>query len=123
MITRREAGQSLVGFAMVAPLLLLVVVALIGLAMALHARMIIVDSAAEGARAGAHARAVLEVAESRTRELITASLPEEYGQRVRAQQRIIGGVPVVEVIVTSPIPILGIATPANMEVRAHASIE
>lgn len=120
---REESGQSLVGFAMVMPLLLIVVLALIGLAMALHARMIIVDSAAEGARAGAHSSAGLKAAENRTRELITASLPSEYGQSVHARHRSVGGVVVVEVTVTSPVPILGIASPATMEVRAHASIE
>ncbi|MFT0846661.1 TadE/TadG family type IV pilus assembly protein [Actinomycetaceae bacterium L2_0104] len=118
-----ERGQTLVGFALVAPLLLIVALALIGMAMALHARVIILDSAAEGARAGSSLNSGLEAAESRTRELIVASLPEEYGRDVRAGYRNVAGVAVVEVVVTSPVPILGVSGPATMEVRAHAAIE
>ena len=120
---RGECGQTLIGFALVAPLLLIVALALIGIAMALHARTIIVDSAAEGARAGAYVNSSLEAAESRTRELIVASLPAEYGRDVRAGYRNVAGVAVVEVVVTSPVPILGVSGPATMEVRAHAAVE
>lgn len=118
-----EAGGSVVGFVMVAPLLLLVVVALLGLAMTLYARMIVVDSVAEGARAGAHSGAGVQVAERRTRELIVASLPGEYGSAVHATHRSVGGVAVLEVVVACPVPILGLVGPATMEVRAHATIE
>ncbi len=116
-----ESGQALPGFVMVAPLLLIVMLAFLGMAMALHARMIVLDSAAEGARLGAYTS--LDVARARTSELISAALPREYGENVRAVYREVGGVPVVEVTVISPVPILGMAGPATMEVRAHAAVE
>ncbi len=116
-----ESGQALPGFVMVAPLLLIVALAFLGLAMALHVRVIVLDSAAEGARLGAHTD--LDLARARTGELIGAALPKEYGEQVHAAYRDVGGVSVVEVTVVSPIPILGMVGPATMEVRAHAAVE
>ncbi|MFT3945091.1 MAG: hypothetical protein QM705_14885 [Ancrocorticia sp.] len=116
-----ESGQALPSFVMVAPLLLLVSLALLGLAMALHARVIVLDSAAEGARFGTHTS--LDLARSRTSELIGAALPREYGEQVSAVYRNVAGVPVVEVSVVCPIPMLGMLGPATMEVRAHAAVE
>ena len=106
---------------MVAPLLLAVALAFLGLAMALHVRVIVLDSAAEGARFGAHTD--LDLARSRTSELIGAALPKEYGEQVKAAYRDVGGVSVVEVTVVSPIPFLGMVGPATMEVRAYAAVE
>lgn len=116
-----EAGQAITGFVMVVPLLLMVALALLGLATALHARLIILDSAAEGARLGAYTN--LDLARTRTSELISAALPREYGENIQAAYRDVGGVPVVEVTVVSPVPILGMIGPAMMEVRAHAAVE
>ncbi len=116
-----ESGQALPSFVMVAPLLLMVSLALLGLAMALHVRVIVLDSAAEGARFGSHTS--LELARSRTSELIGAALPREYGEQVNAVYRDIAGVPVVEVSVVCPIPMFGMVGPATMEVRAHAAVE
>ena len=116
-----ESGQALPGFVMVAPLLLIVTLALLGLAMALHVRLIVLDSAAEGARLGAYTS--LDLARSRTSELISSALPREYGENIRAAYRDVGGVNVVEVTVVSPVPILGMVGLATMEVRAHAAVE
>ncbi|MGO1590976.1 MAG: TadE/TadG family type IV pilus assembly protein [Ancrocorticia sp.] len=109
----------MVGFAMVMPLFLLVALALLGLAMTLHARMILVDSAAEGARVGAVGGTAL--AEQRTRELITAALPAEYAQDVVASESVIGGVAILRVEVTAPLPVPGM--PGALEVQADAPIE
>ena len=116
-----ESGQAVAGFVMVVPLLLMVALALLGLATALHVRLIILDSAAEGARLGAYTN--LDLARTRTSELISAALPHEYGENIRAAYRDVRGVSVVEVTVVSPIPILGMIGPTTMEVRAHAAIE
>jgi len=89
--------------------------------MALHARLIVLDSAAEGARLGAYTS--LDLARSRTSELISSALPREYGENIRAAYRDVGGVNVVEVTVVSPVPILGMVGLATMEVRAHAAVE
>lgn len=76
---------------------------------------------AEGARLGAYTS--LDLARSRTSELISSALPREYGENIRAAYRDVGGVNVVEVTVVSPVPILGMVGLATMEVRAHAAVE
>jgi Flp pilus assembly protein TadG len=50
---KREDGQSLVEFAMVVPIFLLVLFAIVDFGMAFHAWITITNSAREGARAGA----------------------------------------------------------------------
>ena len=111
----------MVGFVMVMPLFLMVVLALLGLAMALHARMILVDSAAEGARAGSLSGAGPELAVYRTQELIAAALPAEYANAVRARELVVEGVAVIRVEVTAPMPLPGM--PGTLEVRADAPLE
>lgn len=120
-LPRNELGQALVGFVMVLPLVLLVMLALLGLAMSLHARMILLDSAAEGARAGSLAGAGTQLAEEHTRELIVGALPSEYADDVRATEVETGGAAVIRVEVAAPLPMVGWA--GTIEVAADAPIE
>ena len=95
-------------FLLVSVLLTVLVLGVVQLALTLHVRTVLIDSAAEGAR-----YAALDGA-ARTRLLIDSSLPADYSQRVETARADYRGVQVVEVHVAAPVPILGLLGPAGM---------
>jgi len=69
--SKREDGQSLVEFAMVVPIFLLVLFAIVDFGMAFHAWITVTNSAREGARIGA-VHAPVATIEQRVRDTATA---------------------------------------------------
>lgn len=96
---------------LVGTLTVLLFAALVQLALALHVRNVLTDSAAEGARRGALAGAGLAEAEERTRHLIGLALSERYTEGVSARHVAADGVVLVQVDVAAPLPLFGLLGP------------
>jgi hypothetical protein len=90
-------------------------------ALALHVRALAVDAAAEGARIAARADRGLGDGAQRTRDLLGASLSPAYADDVAARSTTLDGLPVVEVTVRAPLPVVGILGPSGLlTVQGHA---
>ncbi|MDO5025980.1 MAG: hypothetical protein Q4E03_05645 [Trueperella sp.] len=114
-----EPGNAIVGFVATAGLLLLVAITLLGMALTWYVQAVLTDSASEGARAGALDGAGVAVAEARTAELITTTLPQRYAQDIHAVIR--DGQ--MNVQVNAPSPLSGLIGTRMIEVNAHATME
>lgn len=90
------------------------------LALALHVRNTLVDSAGEGARHGALVGRGPEDAVERTRALIASALADDLAQDVSASTETLGGVETVVVTVRAPLPVLGLVGPRTLQVEGHA---
>ena len=110
---RGDDGSAVVDFVMVGALLTLLFVAVVQLALVLHVRNTLVDCASEGARYGAFADRTPADGIARTQELIGMSLSERYADDVTATTTVVQGVPVVEVRVSAPLPVVGLLGPAS----------
>lgn len=97
--------------------------AVLQLALALHVRNILVDSAAEGARRGALAGASLADAADRTEYLIGLALSDRYTQEVSARTVDLGGVSAVRVDVSAPLPLFGLLGPERQLTVSARSVD
>ena len=102
----------------------LVVFAFLGVAQVAavqHARMMLADAAAEGARIAARADRTDADGLARTRELVASSLSPTYPMDAEAGRVIRDGLSLVAITVTAPVPVLGLPGPAGMiTVTGHA---
>lgn len=110
-------------FALVAPLVLLLALAVIQLALALHLRSVITAAAAEGARAAALAGSNTGIGEQRTRALLAGNLAEGIVERVQAARAIGPAGPMVEVAVEARLPVLGLLGPSTMHLVGRSLAE
>lgn len=111
-------------FVLVGTLVILIFAALLQLALALHVRNILVDSAAEGARAGALVGAGDETAVERTRYLIDLALSQRYTHEVSTRRVEVEGMALLQVDVRATIPLLGLVGPTReLEVSGRAVLE
>jgi hypothetical protein len=121
---RNERGAAVADFAMVSVLVLVLVLGVLQLGLALHARNTLISCASEGARAGARADAVPGQAVARTEELVSASLSPRYARSVSSREAVVDGVRVVEVRVVAPVPVLGLLGPeGSIDVVGRAFAE
>ncbi len=104
-------------------LLSLVAAAIFQLAFALHARNTIVDSAGEGARLAALHGSSLSAGVAHTRTLINAALPQSYSTNIAATITDFHGVPIVEITVRSPLPLVGFFGPQMVTSIGRAVVE
>jgi hypothetical protein len=113
-----------VDFVLVGGLVTVLFVAVLQLTLVLHVRNTLIDCAAQGARyAAAAGRAPADGVE-RTAGLAAAALSPAYARDVTAARTAVGGLDVVEVTVTAPMPVVGLVGPAGaLTVRAHALVE
>ena len=116
-----EDGSAVAEFVLVAALVLALFLGVVQVALALHVRALVVDAAAEGARVAARADRDLEAGTQRTQALLGASLGARYGRDVAARHTTWDGLPVVEVTVRAPLPVVGILGPSGaLTARGHA---
>lgn len=108
---------------LVGALLTLMFVAVVQLAMVLHVRNVLVDAASEGARHGALAGNSPQDGADRTRVLVGSALNPRYASDVRASVNGAGGVEVVVVEVSAPLPVIGLLGPRRLTVTGHAAVE
>ena len=116
-----EQGSAVAEFTMVAALVVALFLGVVQVALVSHVRTLLIDAAAEGARIAARADRGPEDAVDRTRQLIAASLADRFARDVTARTVERDGVPVVEVTVSAPLPVVGLLGPAGLlTVAGHA---
>ena len=120
---KNDSGSAIVEFALVTPVLLLVVLAVVQLILALHVRSTLTAAAAEGARAAALAGASPVAGELRTRAVLADALGGETAESIEAHRVIIGSSPAIRVQVTARLPLLGLWGPRSLIVEGHAMTE
>ena len=99
---------------MVTALLLFVALGVFQLGLTLYVRNTLISAASEGARYAARADAGPADGVARTSALITSSLSPAYARGVRAEVTTTdGGVRVVQVSVTAPLPVVGPIGPSG----------
>lgn len=115
-----EEGAATVEWTLVAALLTLLFLSVLQIGFAMHVRTVLVDAAAEGARAAGLHGATADDGARRTAELIALALADDYADDVRVHR----GERIVEVSVRAPLPLIGlVGFPDGIEVRAHAPVE
>ena len=115
-----DTGSAVVDFVLVGALTTLLAVSVLQLMLALHVRTTLIDCAAEGARYAALADRDPANGAERTRELISTALSSSYAEDVNARGTVLDGLPVIEVRVTAPLPLLGLLGPTTLSVTGHA---
>lgn len=118
-----EAGSAVSEFVMVSALLALVCTAVLQLSFALHVRNTLIDSAGEGARFAALHGSSLSAGVDRTRTLISSALPSTFAENVTARVSHVDGIPVVEIRVTSALPLVGVFGPRTVTSTGRALAE
>jgi hypothetical protein len=119
-----ESGSAVVDFVLVGSLLVFLFLALLQLALALHVRNVLIDSAVLGARFGALSDTDPEAGAERTRSLIAEELSPGYAGQVSARIVELDGVTTVEVEVRAPVPVVGlIGVGRGFTVTGHALAE
>lgn len=117
---RSETGNASVEFALVAPLLMLIALAVLQLMLAIHVRTVMTSAAIEGARVGALIGSNLEQAEQRTRAVLSANIAGAAVSEVIATETRVGATPMIAVTVAAEIPLLGLYGPTTMTLTGHA---
>lgn len=121
---RGERGSAVADFVMVSGLVVFLFMAVFQLGLVLHIRNTLISCASEGARLGARADAEPGMGAVRARELIEASLSDEYADNVSVGTGLVGGVQVVEVRVRAPLPVIGLLGPdGQLDVTGRAFLE
>lgn len=119
----RDEGAAVVDFVLVSALVLALFLLVLQVGLTLHTRNVLVASAAEGARYGANAdRSPGEGAE-RTRRAVAEALSPGVARRLSytAVETDRGGLPVVEVTVSGPLPVVFLpGGPIRITVHGHA---
>jgi Flp pilus assembly protein TadG len=119
-----QRGSAVVEFALVAPMLVATLAAVLQVAFAVHVRDTLAAAAADGAQLAADGGGSLANGVARTRAVVATALSAGYGQAVTAQYCTAGGLPCVEVTVQAALPVLGLLGPASdLTVHAHALLE
>jgi Flp pilus assembly protein TadG len=118
-----ERGNATVEFALVAPLLITVALAVLQIALALHVRATITAAAAEGARAAALAGSDLGAGERRTRALLAGNVAGDVIEDITVWREVRDGALVIAVGVDAQLPLLGLFGPTAMHVDGHALAE
>lgn len=118
---RGDAGSAVAEFVMVSGLLLVLVAGLLQLGLTLHVRNTVVAAAAEGARVAARADARPGDGAATTARLIDEALRPGYAERIDVAPRDLEGLPVMQVTVTAPLPVIGLVGPGGgLTLSAHS---
>jgi Flp pilus assembly protein TadG len=116
-----ERGAAVVEFTLVSVVLVGLFLAVLQVGLALHVRNTLVACAAEGARYAANADRDLSDGELRTAALIAESLSDRYGESVTSRHITSGGVQLVEIEVTTTLPLFGLlGVERGLTVTGHA---
>ena len=115
-----DRGSAVVDFVLVVPLLVLLAVAVIQVALALHVRASLTAAAAEGARAAALAGADPQAGVVRARAMLEDTLADSVVTAVIAHRDLVDGLPVMAVRIDGVLPLVGLLGPASLTVEGHA---
>jgi Flp pilus assembly protein TadG len=108
---------------LVAPLVLLLAVAVVQVGLALHVRSVLSLAASEGARAAALAGSDPSAGVRRARALAATGVAAGVVGDVTAERTVVDGLPVVTVRITADLPLVGLLGPEAMTVEGHALSE
>jgi Flp pilus assembly protein TadG len=120
---KSERGNASVEFALVAPLLMLVALAVLQLMLAIHVRTVITSAAIEGARVAALVDGDLTRAESRTRSILESNIAGTAVQSISASRVTEGDNEMFAVVVEVELPLIGFYGPTSMKLIGHALAE
>jgi hypothetical protein len=124
MFGSRERGSAVVDFVLVGALVTVLLAGVLQLALAMHVRSTLIDSAAEGARHGALLGSSPHAGVQRARELIVGSLSPAYAGAVSSRVTSVAGAPVLEIDVEAPLPVIGLLGPSGvLSVSGRALVE
>ena len=116
-----QCGAAVVEFTLVSVVLVALFLAIVQVGLVLHVRNTLVACAAEGARYAANADRDLSDGEARTVALIAEALSDRYGQAVTSRYVTTGGVQLVEIEVTTTLPLFGLlGVDRGLTVSGHA---
>ena len=115
-----QGGNATVEFALVAPILLAVALAVLQLALALHVRATLTSAAAEGARAAALAGSDLASGERRARAILQENIAAGVVHDITVQREWHGGALVISVEIEAALPLIGLYGPTQISVIGHA---
>ncbi len=110
----------MVEFALVAPLLMMLALAVVQVSLALHVRSTLTSAAAEGARAAALAGADPGAGVRRARSLLAGNVAGSVVRDVTAYSGMVGGLQVMEVRIEADLPLVGLLGPSVLSVTGHA---
>ncbi|WP_051619974.1 TadE/TadG family type IV pilus assembly protein [Haematomicrobium sanguinis] len=124
-MTRRERtderGSAPVEFVLIGTVLIVLFLAIIQLALALHVRNTLIDAASSGARLASLADRTEYDGVDRTKSLITSRLSSRFANDVTVATQNIDGAKTVVVTVRTSLPLFGYFGPNNaLEVTGHA---
>jgi Flp pilus assembly protein TadG len=121
---RDDDGAAVVDFVLVSVLVLALFLVVFQVGVVLHARNVLVASAAEGARYAATADRTPEEGAVRAREAIAQALGERVAASMDCHPVLggaIDGAPVVDIRCTGPLPVVFLpAGPLTITVHGHA---
>ena len=121
---RSDAGSAVAEFALTTSLLALILAGALQIGLVIHVRNTVIDSAIAGARQASLADQTPRDGQKLTRDLIRVSVGERYAQKVTVSMSKHGAVEIVEVQVTTPLPVLGLWGPAEVwELRGRSIVE
>lgn len=116
-----ERGSAVVEFTLVSVVLVGLFLGVVQVGLVLHVRNTLVACAAEGARYAANADRDLPDGEARTVTLIAESLSDRHGEAVTSRYVTTGGVQLVEIEVTTTLPLFGLlGVERGLTVTGHA---
>lgn len=118
-----DRGSAIVEFVLVAPLLVLLALAVVQVTLLLHARAALTSAAAEGARAGALAGADPGAGVRRATVLVRQNVGAAIVNDIVARREVIDGLSVLTVRIEADVPLIGMLGPTQVEVEGHALIE
>ena len=107
-------------FTLVAPLVLLLCLAIVQVALTVHVRSTLTSAAAEGARAAALAGADPLAGVRRTEALLANTLSEDVVRDVVARGDTVGTLPVMVVRIHAVLPLVGLLGPDVLTVEGRA---
>jgi len=121
LIQRRDNGSAVVDFCLVMVVLVPPVLGIMQVALVLYVRNTMTSAASEGARHGATLGGGSDAGAQRTRQLIAASLADDYATQVEAYPSLVEGYPGMVVRARASVPALGLFGPGvAVEVEGHA---
>ena len=120
---RSDRGNASVEFALVAPLLMLVALAVLQLMLAVHVRTVVTSAAIEGARIAALVGGDVNRAESRTRSILESNIAGTAVQSISASLVTTGENEMFAVVVETELPLIGFYGPTSMKITGHALVE
>lgn len=115
-----DRGSAAVEFVLVAPLVLLLTVAVVQLALAVHVRTTLTSAAAEGARAAALAGADPTAGVRRAEDLLDQTLSGHAVRQVSAHADRVGALDVMVVRIEATLPLVGLLGPTALSVEGRA---